>query len=341
MRKYRCPHCTLTTSVIRQRKRGESIVYLCKDCNRYFSIKTIYVDNTAILNDHLDGISFRKLAVKYGISKSHVADICYEELKKLPNNNQFTHRYCNRFSHIFVVDGKYFTVKGHKYGYCLLWGVDYFRHDIPVFTLAPSENYQSWARYFSYFRILSHHPELIVCDDNANIKMSARNAFPTVKIQTCYNHFKEHIRRDLKVRSDNTYKSFMRRIESVLREKVNDATFNNWMFCLYRDYHSDPRCLATLTYIERYKKELLAYRYIKAAPITSNLMESFNSHLQARLFSLKYFNSVAHARLWINGYILKRRFTKFTSCSRKFAYLNGKTGVHLTQKTGIVLPTFF
>ena len=341
MRKYKCPSCFTTTSVIRHAKRGSSIRYLCKACNRYFSVSTIHLNRRSILNDHLDGISFRKLAVKYGISKSHVADMCYEELRKLPNNNQFTHRYCDRFSHIFVVDGKYFTVKGYKYGYCLLWGVDYLRHDIPVFILAPSENYQSWATYFSYFRILSHHPELLVCDDNVNIKMAARNAFPTVKVQTCFNHFKENIRRSLKVRSDLTYKPFMKRIESILKDKINDETFNKWMFALYRDYHTDPHCLSTLTYIEKYKKELLAYRNIKAAPITSNLMESFNSHLEARLFSLKYFNSIAHARLWINAYILKRRFTKFTSCSRKFAFLNGKTGVSLTQKQGIVLPTFF
>lgn len=341
MKKYKCPTCLTTSFVIRQRKRLDSIVYYCKRCKKYFSIHTVQIDKKCILNDHLDGISFRKLAVKYGISKSHASDICYEELKKLPNNNQFTHRYCDRFSHIFVVDGKYFTVKGYRYGYCLLWGVDYFRHDIPVFTLAPSENYQSWAKYFSYFRIISHHPELVVCDDNANLKMAARSAFPAVKIQTCYNHFKENIRRDLKVRSDTTYKQFMRKIESILKDKISDETFNHWMFCLYRDYHTDPVCLHVLTIIEKYKGELLGYRNIKAAPLTSNLMESFNSHLEARLFSLKYFNSVAHARLWLNGYILKRRFTKFTSCSKKFAFLNGKTGISFTQKQGIVLPTFF
>lgn len=341
MRKYKCPRCVTTTFVIRHAKRGSSIRYLCKLCQQYFSVSTIHHDTKQILSDHLDGISFRKLAVKYGISKSHAADICYEELKKLPNNNQFTHKYCDKFSHIFVVDGKYFTVKGFKYGYCLLWGVDYFRHDIPVFILAPSENYQSWAKYFSYFRIFSHHPELLVCDDNSNIKMAARNAFPTVKIQTCYNHFKENIRRDLHTRSDTAYKPFMKRIESILKDKLSDETFNHWMFCLYRDYHTDPVCLGVLTNIEKYKSELLAYRGISQAPITNNLMESFNSHLEARLFSLKYFNSVFHARLWLNGYILKRRCTKFTSCSPKFAFLNGKTGVSMTKKLGIVLPTLF
>lgn len=120
MKRYKCPTCGSTKQVIRQTKRGKSIRYKCKTCTKYFSIKTIHIDTQRILTDHLDGISFRKLAVKYGISKSHAADICYEALQKLPDNNQFTFNYCNRFSHIFEFDGKYFTVKGMKHGYVLL-----------------------------------------------------------------------------------------------------------------------------------------------------------------------------------------------------------------------------
>ena len=228
-----------------------------------------------------------------------------------------------------------------KRGYVLLWGIDYLRHDIPIFTLAPSENYHAWATNFSYFRILNHYPRLVVCDDNANLKLAARNLFPSVRIQTCYNHFKEAIRRNLKVRSDDTYKAFMKRIEAVLSEKLNDDNINKKLFALYRDYRTDPVCVQVLTNIEKYKPELLAYRGIADAPLTSNLIESFNSQLESRLFSLNYFNSISHAKLWLNGYILKRRFTKFTSCVGRFRSLNGKSGVDLTKKLEIDLPTFF
>jgi len=186
-----------------------------------------------MLSDHLDGLSFRKLAGKYDISPMTAWRICEEELHKLPDNNKFTFTHCNRFSDILVCDGKYFSIKGQQYGYVLLWGIDYLRHDIPVFTLAPSENYHAWATYFSYFRILSHHPKLVVCDDNTNLKLAARNSFPTVTIQTCFNHFKENIRRDLHVRSDVTYKPFMKRIEKVLTQKLNDQDMNKQLFALY------------------------------------------------------------------------------------------------------------
>lgn len=165
--------------------------------------------------------------------------------------------------------------------------------------------------------------------------------FPEVTIQTCYNHFKEAIRRNLKVRSDDTYKPFMRRIEAVLSEKRNDETINKKLFALYRDYQNDPVCVQVLTNIEKYKPELLGYRGIADAPLTTNLIESFNSQLESRLFSLNYFNSIYHAKLWLNGFILKRRFTKFTSCIGKFRSLNGKRGVDLTKKLDVDLPTFF
>lgn len=341
MRKYKCPGCLNTQQVIRKTKRGDSIRYLCKTCRKGFSVKTVHVDRSQILSDHLDGLSFRDLARRYHISSMTAWRICEEQLRRLPNNNQFTHKYCDRFSHIFVVDGKYFNVAADKYDWVLLWGVDYFRHDIPVFTLAPSENYQSWARYFSYFRILSHHPDLIVCDDNYNIKLAAHHAFPTVKIQTCHNHFKENLRRSLKVRSDTTYKPFMKRVETILGQKRNDRDMNTKLFALYRDYHTDPVTLSVLTNIEKYKKELLAYRGISQAPITSNIIEGLNGHLESRLHSLRSFQSIGHARLWFNGYILKRRFTKFTDCKGKFKYMNGKTGVQLTKKHRIILPTLF
>lgn len=223
----------------------------------------------------------------------------------------------------------------------LLWGIDYFRHDIPIITLAPSESFQAWARFFSYFRIISHHPQLLVCDDNANLKIAARLKFPQVKVQTCFNHFKENIRRELKIRSDKTYKPFMKRIESALSKKISNETLNYWLWCLYRDYKHDPVCLTVLTNIEKYKKELTAYRNIPQAPITTNIVEGMNGHLEARLKSIRSFQSPLHTRLWLNGYILRRRLTKFTDCRFKFRYLNGKTGVEMTKKSGFDIPTFF
>jgi hypothetical protein len=345
MKKYKCPHCLETSQVIRKTKRGNSIRYFCKKCLKYFSVNACWFNKRLILNDHLDGLSFRKLSVKYKISKSKAWKICDEQLRSLPNNNQFTYNYCNRFSQVFLFDGKYFNVATDKYDWVLLWGVDYFKHDIPVFTIAPSENYQSWAKCLSYFRILQCFPKLVVCDDNVNLKLAVKSRFPGCRIQTCFNHFKENIRRDLKVRSDKTnqYRGFMRRIERVLdsSNKLSDENFNNWLWSLYRDFRNDPVARSVLINIEKYKQELLGYRGIPQAPLTTNLIEGLNGHLEARLQSLRSFQSVEYARLWLNGYVLKRRFTKFTDCRLKFRYLRGKRGVDQTKKERVNLPLLF
>lgn len=267
--------------------------------------------------------------------------ICEEELKKLPNNNQFTFNYCDQFSTTFVFDGKYFNVAAGNHDWVLLWGVDYFRHDIPIMFVAPSESYQAWSKFFFYFRIINHHPQLIVCDDNTNLKMAARKNFPSITIQTCFNHFKENIRRTLKVRSDEMYRPFMHRIETVLTEKLNDAAMDKQLFALYRDYRHDIVATTILTNIQRYKPELTGYRGIPRAPVTTNIIEGFNSHLEARLQALRSFQTISHAKLWFNGYVLKRRFTKYTDCRGKFKHLNGKRGIELTKKPEIDLPLLF
>lgn len=341
MKKYKCPKCASTQSVVKYGYRKKILRYYCKLCTLHFSINTCFVNTKIILNDHLDGLSFRDLSRKYSMSPMKAWRICEQELKKLPNNNQFTFNFCNQFSTTFVFDGKYFPVASEESDLVLLWGVDYFRHDIPVMFVAPSESYHSWSKFFFYFRIVNHYPQLIVCDDNTNLKMAARKNFPQVRIQTCFNHFKENIRRDLKVRSEVTYKVFMKRVEEVLTEKMNDEAMNKKLFALLRDYSYDPVAVSVLTNIQRYRGELTAYRGIPQSPVTSNIIEGLNSHLEARLVSLRSFQSPAHAKLWMNGYVLKRRYTIYTDCKGKFRHLNGKRGVDLTKKPEVVLPTFF
>lgn len=266
-----------------------------------------------------------------------------DELKRLPDNNRFTFNYCNRFSQILVVDGKYFNVVNGRDNpdWILLWSFDYFYHDIPVIDIVPFESYSAWSRFFSYFRILNHYPKLIICDDNINIKMAAYDKFPGVKIQTCHNHFKENIRRKLRTRSECTHKPLMQRLEQILGCKLDDNNMNKRLFALYRDYRNDPVAVSVLTNIQKYKSELVGYRGIPSSPLTTNIIEGMNAHIESRLQSLRSFQSVSHAKLWFNGYILRRRLFPYTDCKKKFKHLRGKTGVSQTKKHGVDIPSYF
>jgi len=237
-------------------------------------------------------------------------------------------------------DGKYIAVKGYDRKIPFLWGVDYIKHDFPIIYFAPSESFASWQRYFRLLREISS-PKLVVCDDNSSIKTAALQQFPSVLIQTCYNHLKESIRRDLRVRKDLTYKPFMKLLEETLKVKRSESDFDNRMFYIFKNYKEDPIAMSIITNIVKNKKELLAFRGFAYAPTTTNLIECFNSHLESRLFSIKGFESVEHANLWLNAYVLKRRFTKFSECTGVFRKLNGKRPIDMTLKAGLIAKGFF
>lgn len=242
---------------------------------------------------------------------------------------------------MYEFDAKYISVKHYENKVAFLWGLDYFRHDFPVILLANTESYKSWAKFCELFRIINHTPDFIVCDDNSPLKIAARYKFRNVKIQTCYNHVKEGIRRDLRVRSDDTYKRFSREIDMILAKKRSEHEFDFLLHRALMYYMKDPVCTSIIVNIAKRKDEFLAFQGIKGAPVTTNMIESFNSQLEDRLKPLHHFNSFEHAKLWLNGFVLKRRMTEFKSCKGKFRHLNGTTGVNNTKNPDIDLPTFF
>lgn len=341
MKLYKCPKCHLTRDVIIKKRRGKSIQYYCKECLKYFSINPCFINGKSLMNMHLDGLSCRDISRHTGISKSQVYRIVRMELEKLPENNKFTFENCTRFSKVFEFDGTYINVKGTKRGIVMLWGVDYFRHDFPVITFARGESEQGWGVFFETFRILNSYPDYIVCDDNENLKKYARMKFPKVKIQMCYNHMKEGIRRALRVRSDPKYRYFMREIEDIFRMKRNGRDFDYLLHRALLYYMSDPVCTKVLVDISKRKEELLAFTGIRNAPVTTNMIEGFHQQIKDRIDDMHRFESIRHAKLWMNGFVLKRRYTKFESCKGKFASLNGKYPLQLTKNPEIDLPTFF
>ena len=71
---------------------------------------------------------------------------------------------------------------------------------------------------------------------------------------------------------------------------------------------------------------------IPNCPNDTNLIELFNSHLNARLKSIKGFKSFESANRWLNAYLIRRRTRPFTSCEGKFAKLNHKCSLEMTIK---------
>lgn len=82
-----------------------------------------------------------------------------------------------------------------------------------------------------------------------------------------------------------------------------------------------------ITDFKEHKKYLLNYlKYPHLnIPHTTNMIEGLNSQLEIRLTPLKGFELDETAENYINVWIIKRRFSKYTDCKKPFKSLNGKT----------------
>lgn len=275
------------------------------------------------------------------VSISTVSRRVNRYLNSLPLNADVTRRYCRKFCGILVLDGKYIKIKGYSQKLALIWGADYLSHDIPHFRLSPSENYHSSLSYFQSLRLLKYPLCCLVSDDNISFKLAALKVYPKTIIQTCTNHFKENVRKSLGTRSNQAYQPFIRQLEVLFSKKRAEAEFTRLAQKIYYQWKDDPLTQSIMLDLAKRKSELIGYTQIPQAPYTTNLIEAYNSHLQARLKSLKSFGNYHHASNWLNAYILKRRLTNFTDCQGKFKKLNGASSLKQTLGDNFKLPNFF
>lgn len=284
--------------------------------------------------DHLLGISFRSLGEKYEVDPSTAYRRCLKEFESLPHCADITRKYCDRFCGLLLVDGKYIAIKGHTRKIPVLYGIDYLTHDIPTYILSTAENPQTCRKFFSSLRLLNYPLQGIVSDDNQSIYQSATFIYPKTVSQLCQNHYKQSLRLSLGIGRDPTYLPFMKEIEFLFQKKRSMPEFNHLAGKIYLRYSQDQICVSVMADIQKRLPQLLAYTTLPGLPTTNNLIESYNSHLEGRLKTIKGFESFEHANFWLNAYFIKRRLKKFTDCSGKFYSLNGTCSIQNTIKTG-------
>lgn len=319
----RCYHCQSRHCIRKGVRRGK-VKYHCYTCSHWFSVNRGQRKRVGnILVSHLYGMSFRSIANNVGISPATAYRRCLTALKQVPVCVDITRKWCSRFCGILLVDGKYIAVKGYERKIPVLYGIDYLTHDIPHYLFSVAENYQTCVAFFQSLRLANYPLQAVVCDDNINIYQAAAKVYPKALIQLCQNHYKQGLRLGLDLKNNPDYLPFMRDIEELFETKRAPEDFQKTAGKILSKYHQDPRCTAILADIQRRLPMLNAYIDLKRVPRTTNLIESYNSHLQGRLKTIKGFESFKHADLWLNAYFLKRRLKPFTDCEKGFRHLNG------------------
>ena len=286
-------------------------------------------------------MSFRSLGDQYGLNASTVYRRVRKYLENLPHCADVTRKYCSKYCGVLEVDGKFVKVKGYERKIPVVYGIDYQTHDIPTYKLASSEGYQTCLKFFSSLKLLDYPLLALVADDNMNIKQAGQFVYPSLAFQLCQRHFKQNIKLTLNLTQNPHYQPFFSRIIDLFSMKRSPEDFNRFAKNIYNQYRQDSLCLNIMLDIHQKRDELLGFRGVKRVPVTTNLIECFNSHLQGRLKTIKGFESFRHADLWLNAYFLRRRTKKFTDCRGKFRRLNGKTSLFQSKKSGVDLPVFF
>lgn len=175
-----------------------------------------------------------------------------------------------------------------------------------------------------------HYPlKVLICDEHPSIVLAAKAVYPRVEIQICLNHYVEGIRRRLGVRSTNKHDRFMIDIHGLFFDTLTRPKFKYRAFRMYRRY-SEVEAYRQILLDINYKINLLTTHYVYKCPKTTNLIEALNSHLEARVKSMRGFESFLTAELWLNAYVMNRRLTRFSECTKIYSYLNGFSPIQMT-----------
>lgn len=331
-RNYLCKKCK-SRNVIRKGVRNGKIKFLCKSCRSWFQLnRRPDLNNSSLISDHFSGLSFRSLGNKYGINASTAYRRYSSELETKYHCVDITRNYCSKFCGILLVDGKYLSVKGYSRKIPVIYGIDYLTHDIPNYCLSVSENYQVLKKFFTSLRLANYSLQAVISDDNQNVPQACKYVYPNAIWQLCQNHYKQSLRSSLGLYQDKTHLNFMREVEKLFSTKISIEDFKGRSLKIYEYYKNDSLATKVMLDVARRSPELMAYTRLKHVPRTNNLIESFNSHLEGRLKTIKGFESFKHANHWLNQYFIQRRLKPFTDCGGRFKRLNGKSSLSLTLK---------
>src|SRR3989339_2029292 len=109
--KKKCPFCASLTIERRGVRRGKERLY-CRTCTKWFQIqrRPPKIDAKSCVLLHMSGLPFRRVAEiqRCGVATAY-RKVC-TELEKLPTCIDVTRQYCQKFSGILQVDGKYLSV---------------------------------------------------------------------------------------------------------------------------------------------------------------------------------------------------------------------------------------
>jgi len=337
-----CPQCLNKETIKWGRQQGRKR-YFCKQCNHSFSLNH-RPRRPVVWIPYVDGVPLRKLGDEIGLSPAQTYAIAKKEMDSLPDNNGLSRQYCGNYCGILVLDGKFIKVRPYRKKIPFLYGLDYLTHDLPVGILALGESTRAYHQIFKLLKDSRYPLRAVVCDDVLLALKPALNCYyPEAKIQLCQNHHLENIRQKLKVRTSREHVKFFNNLKRHVFDEHRDLKQLKAVLHHFIAGSARKNVLRQQIVMDIWNKRehLFAYEQVPECPNNTNLIELFNSHLNARLKSVKGFKSLAGAQRFLNAWMIRRRTKVFTDCEGRFKYLNHKYSLQMTIKKQADLPELF
>jgi hypothetical protein len=144
----------------------------------------------------------------------------------------------------------------------------------------------------------------------------------------------ENFRTNLNIRTRERYQKFFYSLQRhVFLDAKNQQQAVEGLRLIWQKHARQSRKLQNiLMAINQRREDLFTYWEIKDCPNTTNIIESYNSHLNGRLKTIKGFQRFDSAKRWLNAYLVRRRTKTLTDCKDKFKHLNSHASLELTIK---------
>lgn len=195
----------------------------------------------------------------------------------------------------------------------------------------------AFVSFFAKLKEIGYSLRAVVADDRKGLKPALLRVFPHARLQLCHVHYLENIRGLLSIRTEEEYREFFYVLRRVFRKaRSQDQVFQELRFIQTKNNSMLQNILAD---VRNRVSELFAFRQIQDCPNSTNLIESYNSHLQGRLKTIKGFQGFVSAKKWLNAWVIRRRTKTLTDCRRLFRHLNGLASLQMTITDLELWPT--
>ena len=278
------------------------------------------------------------------MSVGTVAHRIADELASLPKNEDITKAYCTRLGGVLNVDGVYVKIKGLPKAIPFIYGIDFETHDIPAGILALAENEAAFERLFLMLKRIGYPLRLVVADEAPALKGPLLQAFPKAEVQLCQVHLMRNVRTMLHLSlRDATHLPFFRALQKLFAlsgEAARQSCLQELRAYERVELYGDALRMVTDRWDDLFRHEGMWKQGFRC-PKTNNLIEGYNAHFKARVDAIKGFESLSSASRWLNGWMLKRRFTPFHECGKPFKHLNGHASFEKSRDPRLPWPEIF